>query len=116
VAAAQALRGPQDHVKALLAEYRRRRDVVYPVVVALAGVSCVRPDGGFYVFPNVSRLLTRELKSTHALAGRLLEEAAVAVVPGEGFGTPGHLRLSFARPAGELREGLQRVADFLGAL
>lgn len=116
VAAVTALTGPQEHVRALVQEYRRRRDLVHPAVRDLAGVSCVRPAGAFYVFPNVSRLLSPRLRSSLELAERLLEEAGLACVPGEGFGRPGFLRLSFARPAEELREGLRRLQDFFAAL
>ena len=116
VAAVTALTGPQEHVRSLVAEYRRRRDLVHPAVRDLAGVSCVRPAGAFYVFPNVSRLLSPRVRTSLELAERLLDEAALACVPGEGFGRPGFLRLSFARPMEELREGLRRLQDFFAAL
>jgi aspartate aminotransferase len=112
-AAAAALSGPQDAVRELAAEYRSRRDLVYPQLASLPAVSCVRPQGGFYVFPDVSRCLSRALPDTLALCARLLEEQAVAVVPGEGFSAPGHLRLSFAAARDELQEGLRRLASFL---
>jgi aspartate aminotransferase len=116
VAAVQALDGPQEIVAALAAEYRRRRDFVHPAIAAIPGVRCVRPDGGFYVFPNLAGFLTRETPTTLALGSRLLEEQGVALVPGEGFGAPGYARLSFARPMEELREGVDRIAAFLGGL
>ena len=115
-AAAEALDGPQDLVDALAAEYRRRRDFVHPAVSAIPGVTCVRPDGGFYVFPNLQAFLDRRTPTTLALVSRLLEEQGVALVAGEGFGAPGYARLSFARPMEELREGVERIAAFLGGL
>jgi aspartate/methionine/tyrosine aminotransferase len=115
-AAARALNGSQAAVRALVREYRRRAALMFAGVQALPGVHCVRPQGAFYVFPNVSALLSRALPSSLALAERLLRDEGVATVPGEGFGLPAHLRLSFARPADELREGLARIARFLARL
>ena len=113
--AVTALDGPQGFVGELLAEYRRRRDFVHPALLAIPGVTCVEPQGGFYAFPNVSRYLDREIPTTLELGRRLLEDEHVAVVPGEGFGAPGYVRISFARPLEELREGVRRTAEFLAA-
>jgi aspartate aminotransferase len=113
LAAVEALTAPQDVVRELAAEYRRRRDFIHPAVASLPGVSCPPPEGGFYVFPNVSRCLSREVPDTVALGTRLLEEKAVAVVPGEGFHAPGFFRLSFATAFDDLREGARRIAEFL---
>jgi aspartate aminotransferase len=114
VAAAEALTAPQDVVRAMAAEYRRRRDFVHPAIVAISGVTCPEPEGGFYVFPDVSRCLSPEVPDTLALCGKLLEEKAVAVVPGEGFHAPGFFRLSFAAAFEDLQEGARRIAEFLG--
>jgi aspartate aminotransferase len=113
VAAVEALAGPQDVVVERAAEYRRRRDFVHAAMAAVPGVTCLEPEGGFYVFPDVTRCLSREVPDTVALATRLLEEEAVAVVPGEGFHAPGFFRLSFAAPFADLREGARRIAGFL---
>jgi aspartate aminotransferase len=113
VAAAQALTGPQDVVREMAAEYARRRDVVHAALARVAGVSCLLPEGGFYVFPDVRRCLSRELPGTLALCSRLLDETGVAVVPGEGFHAPGFLRLSCTSAPAELEEGVGRVAEFL---
>jgi aspartate aminotransferase len=113
LAAAEALTASQDPVRALAAEYRRRRDFIHAAVAALPGVSCARPEGGFYVFPDVSRCLSKEMPDTIALCSRLLEEKAVAVVPGEGFHAPGFFRLSFATGFEDLREGASRLAQFV---
>jgi aspartate aminotransferase len=115
IAAAEALTAPQDVVRAMVDEYRRRRDVVHTAVAAMPGVRCPEPEGGFYVFPDVSRCLSEELPDTLALCSRLLEEQAVAVVPGEGFHAPGHFRLSFAAALDDLQEGARRIALFLAA-
>jgi aspartate aminotransferase len=113
VAAAVALTAPQDVVREMAAEYRRRRDFIHPAVAAIPGVACPEPEGGFYVFPDVTRCLSKEVPDTVALGTRLLEEKGVAVVPGEGFHAPGFLRLSFATPLADLQEGARHIAAFL---
>jgi aspartate aminotransferase len=115
-AAVCALTGPQESVEQMQAEYRRRRDYVYPAVAAIPRVTCASPGGGFYVFPNVSAFLGGKHRDTMTLARTLLEHERVAVVPGEGFGAPGYLRLSFARPMRELQDGVARLAAFLQGL
>jgi aspartate aminotransferase len=115
-AAVEALTGPQEVVEALAAEYRRRRDFVHAAVAAIPGMRCVRPAGAFYLFPSVARYLSRALPDSVALASGLLEEQGVAVVPGEGFGAPGYVRLSFARPMEELSDGVGRIASYLAGV
>jgi aspartate aminotransferase len=114
--AVEALCGPQKFVQELSQEYKRRRDFIHGAVAALPKVSCALPGGAFYVFPNVGRYLGRNVSTTLELAGRLLEEQKMAVVPGEGFGAPGYLRLSFARPMDDLQEGARRLGTFLDGL
>jgi aspartate aminotransferase len=114
--AIEALTGPQKFVQDLCVEYRRRRDFVHAAVSALPKVSCVSPGGGFYLFPNLARYLGSAVPTTLELSRRLLDEQRVAVVPGEGFAAPGYLRLSFARPMEDLREGVKRLATFLEGL
>ena len=111
--AVAALAGPQDVVERLAAEYRERYEFIYGAVTAIPGLTCVRPGGGFYLFPNCETYLSKQCPTTLDLGSRLLEEQGVAVVPGEGFGAPGYLRLSFARSMGDLREGAYRIASFL---
>jgi aspartate aminotransferase len=113
IAAAEALTASQDVVRQMTAEYRRRRDLVHPALAAIPGVTCGEPEGGFYVFPDVSRCLSREIPDTVALTAKLLAEEAVAVVPGEGFHAPGFFRLSFAAAFQDLQEGARRIAAFL---
>jgi aspartate aminotransferase len=112
VAAARALTGPQNGVKELASEYRRRRDVIQPLVDALPGVRCPSPAGAFYLFPDVRAHLSREMPDTTTLATRLLDEVAVAVVPGEAFEAPGFLRISFASSLESLRDGARRLERF----
>jgi aspartate aminotransferase len=112
VAAAHALRAPQDELKKMAAEYKRRRDFVHPRIAAIPGVTCAEPEGGFYVFPDVTRRLTKEMPDTLTLGAKLLEEKQVAIVPGEGFMAPGTFRLSFATAFEDLQEGVSRLEAF----
>jgi aspartate/methionine/tyrosine aminotransferase len=106
-AALAALRGPQDCVETMRRAYQRRRDLVVERLTRLPGVRCPRPDGAFYVFPDV-RALTRD---TTALCERLLREHGVVVSPGEAFGpaSAGCFRLSYAASDAALDEGLGRL-------
>jgi aspartate aminotransferase len=87
-----------------------------PFLSSIPGVTCVRPQGAFYFFPNVAKCLSKEVPTTLALGLRLLDETGVAVVPGEGFEAPGYLRISFARSLPELEAGGRRIANFLSHL
>jgi aspartate aminotransferase len=111
--AIEALRGPQDSVQKMLAEYHRRRDRIVAGLRAIPGVRCVNPEGAFYVYPNVGSYLKKDgLGDTTQLAERLLEKARVAVVPGAGFGTHEHFRLSYATSLAQIDEGLVRLKQF----
>ncbi|HEY9350791.1 MAG TPA: aminotransferase class I/II-fold pyridoxal phosphate-dependent enzyme, partial [Acidothermales bacterium] len=97
---------------------RRRRRIV-ELLRAIPGVTCAEPQGAFYAFPSLEGLLGRELRgrlpmTTLELADLLLDEAEVAVVPGEAFGTPGYLRLSYALGDDDLVEGVTRMQKLLG--
>jgi len=112
-AAVEALRASQDSVRAMLAEYRRRRDRVVEGLRAIPGVQCTLPQGAFYAYPNISAYLNRDgLADTTVLAEKLLDEAHVAVVPGSAFGTQHHVRLSYATSREQIDEGLRRMAAF----
>lgn len=111
--AVEALRGPQDSVQVMLAEYRRRRDRIVAGLRAIPGIRCVNPEGAFYVYPNVGSYLKKDgLADTTVLAEKLLDEAHVAVVPGPAFGTHDHVRLSYATSLEQIDEGLRRLKDF----
>ncbi len=113
-AAVEALRGPQDSVGVMLAEYRKRRDFVVARLRAIPGVTCAEPRGAFYAYPNLSVLLGRNgIADTLQLSERLLAEAHVAVVPGEAFGTGKHVRISYATSMTELERGLDRIHQFV---
>jgi aspartate aminotransferase len=116
-AAVEALRGPQDSVTAMLAEYRKRRDFVVARLRQIPGVQCAMPDGAFYAYPNIGAVLGRGgIHSSQQFAEKLLEVAHVAVVPGEAFGTDSHVRISYATSMTELERGLDRMHVFIDGL
>ena len=103
----QALTGPQDFVHEMVTEFRKRRDAIVDGLNAIEGVSCIKPLGAFYVFPNVSQLPL----SCQDLSDYLLEDAGVAVLPGTAFGKygDGYLRLSYANSLENIQEALARM-------
>jgi aspartate aminotransferase len=116
-AAVAALKGSQDCVEQMRLEYIKLRDHVVKGLRAIPGVRCTLPEGAFYAYPNVSDFFGRSgIQSASDVAGRLLREAHVATVPGEGFGTKEHIRVSYATSMAELDRGLERMRKFFGAL
>ncbi len=116
-----ALQGPQDVVTAMVSEFEQRRDAIVSGLNAIPGVRCGRPDGAFYAFPSVKELLGRRfddrpMATPAALCEMLLDKLGVALVPGEPFGAPEHLRLSFATSMSEIARGLERLRAGLGGL
>ncbi|HEY9619060.1 MAG TPA: pyridoxal phosphate-dependent aminotransferase [Crinalium sp.] len=107
IAGIEALKGPQDSVLQMVAEFKRRRDAIVSGLNAIAGISCLNPAGAFYVFPNVSQLPL----SANALADYLLEEAGVALLSGTSFGQygDGYVRLSYANSLENIHEALTRI-------
>jgi len=112
-AAVEALRGPQESVGIMLAEYKKRRDFVVQRLRAIPGVRCNEPKGAFYVYPNIGVALGRGIASPLQFCEKLLDKAAVAVVPGEAFGTDRHVRISYATSMHELQRGLDRLHRFI---
>ena len=116
-AGVEALRGPQESVGIMLAEYRKRRDFVVRRLRQIAGVRCAEPKGAFYAYPNIGAALGKKgIQNTLQFSERLLAEAHVAVVPGEAFGTNQHVRISYATSMRELERGLDRIHHFIEAL
>jgi aspartate aminotransferase len=116
-AAVAALTGSQQCIADMRAEYIQLRDHVVSGLRSIPGIRCNMPEGAFYAYPNVSAYFGRSgIKSASDLAGKLLREAHVATVPGEGFGTRDHIRVSYATSVEELDRGLERMRQFLGAL
>ena len=114
-AAIEALRGPQDSVATMLAEYRKRRDYVIGRLRQIPGVKANEPQGAFYAYPNVSCAFTGGISNALQFSEKLLAEEFVAVVPGEAFGTREHVRLSYATSMHELERGLDRMHKFISA-
>ena len=113
-AAVEAMQGPQGSVKAMLAEYRKRRDFVVKRLREIPGVRCNEPKGAFYAYPDISTAFGKKgISNTMQFAERLLADAHVAVVPGEAFGTDRHIRLSYATSMQELERGLDRIHKFI---
>jgi aspartate aminotransferase len=106
-----ALTGPQDDALAMVEEFRRRRDVIVAGLNALPGISCLKPHGAFYVFPNITKT---GLKSSE-LERLLMEQAGVACLAGTAFGTygEGYLRFSYANSLENIKTALQNISDFL---
>ena len=116
-AALAAIAGPQDTVTAMLNEYRERRDNIHAWLTAHPAIRCVKPRGAFYLFPDISGLLSPEGIGTSAdFAQALLEKEHVAVTAGEGFDAPGYLRISYAASMEDLREGATRILRFAESL
>jgi aspartate aminotransferase len=111
-AAIEALTGSQDSVGQMLQAYSERRDWLIPALNDLPGVTCSTPQGAFYAFPSVKGTGL----SSEELTTRLLEEAHVAVTPGDAFGAPGYLRLSYATSLENLKTGVERIRGLLAAL
>jgi aspartate aminotransferase len=116
-AAVAALKGSQQCVEDMKAEYIRLRDHVVSGLRAIPGVKCTMPEGAFYAYPNISAFLERGgVTSASDLATKLLRQAHVATVPGEGFGTREHIRISYATSVAELDRGLERMRKFFAGL
>lgn len=117
-AAVEALNGPQDFLAEWRQVFQDRRDLVVKGLNANTGLDCLTPEGAFYVFPSVQRLLGRTSKSGVALRTdedvvmALLAETGVALVHGAAFGLPGHMRLSYAAATSQLEDAVSRIQDF----
>ena len=117
-AALAAVSGGLDDVHRMREAFDRRRQTIWKLLDGIPGIACLEPEGAFYAYPKLTELLGRDIAgrtaaSTLELAEIILEEAKVAIVPGEAFGTPGYARLSFALGDDDLAEGVQRIADLV---
>jgi len=111
-AALAAITGPEDHVAKMVYEYKKRRDFMVDRLNRIDGMIASRPDGAFYVFANVSKFYSDEVKGSMVFCQRLLEDAYVAVVPGIAFGDDRFVRLSFATGMEHIKRGLDRMEKF----
>ena len=119
VAALAAVSGDLQAVDEMKVAFNRRRLLIVDMLGAIPGVECPTPEGAFYVYPSVKGVLGKEIRgskpqSSSELAALILDEAEVAVVPGEAFGTPGYLRLSYATSDENITEGVERIGALLG--
>lgn len=117
-AALAAISGPQEMVEAMRQEFKVRRDYMVERINKIPGVSCINPDGAFYVFMSIKDLLGKEIKgkvinNADEFCEWLLECSKVALVPGTGFGADGYVRWSYATSMQNIKEGLDRLEDFL---
>jgi aspartate aminotransferase len=120
-AALEALLGPQEDVARMVGEFEKRRNVVVERLNAIRGIQCLKPHGAFYVFPNIAAFIgqtvnEKKLASPCDIADYLLEEAKVAAVPGEDFGSNAHIRLSYATSLENIEEGCRRMRDAFGKI
>jgi aspartate/methionine/tyrosine aminotransferase len=115
-ASLEALTGPQYEVSKMVAEFQRRRNYCLMRLRSIPNVSCFRPQGAFYLFPNFSAYYNMEaggvqIRNSYGLAYYLLKEARVAIVPGDSFGADSNIRLSYATSMENLEKGLDRISE-----
>jgi aspartate aminotransferase len=116
-AALAAVSGPQQCIADMKDEYMRLRDIAVKGLCEIPGLMCMKPEGAFYVYPNVTKFFGRSgIVSGADISRRLLHEAHVVTVPGEGFGTQEHIRLSYAVRESDLVRGLKRMKEWFAAL
>lgn len=120
-ACVEALNGPQDFLNTWVGEFKKRRDFIVEAFNKIPGVTCFKPQGAFYVFPNISSYFGKkfegtEIKNSDDLSNYLLDKALVAVVAGSGFGAEGFIRLSYATSMEKIQKGMERIEKALKAL
>ena len=117
-AAVEALNGTQDFIKTRSDSFKERRDYVVETLNSINGLSCLKPSGAFYVFPNCKKLLGKKtkLKTDKEFVEKLLEKAEVAVVQGSAFGLDGYFRISYATSMENLKKALDRIKSFCESL
>ncbi|MFZ2322650.1 MAG: pyridoxal phosphate-dependent aminotransferase [Ignavibacteriaceae bacterium] len=113
-AAIEAIAGPQYVVDEMLSEFKKRRDYLFKEITSIKGITCYKPEGAFYLFPNITHFLNGKSKifkitNSFDLAMHLLYEAHIAVIPGSGFGKEGYLRLSYSTSMEYLKEAVYRL-------
>ena len=115
-AAIEAYNGPQDTVEVMRKDFESRLDKVYPQLAAIPGLNVIKPQGAFYLLPDVKEAVEKTgYKNVDDFAGALLTEAKVAVIPGSGFGSPDTIRLSYATSIDLFEEAIRRIKEFVEA-
>ena len=117
-AALEALIGPQDSIEIMRREFERRRNFLHSALLSIDGITCAKPQGAFYVFPNVSSYFKKKknginIENSFDIAMYLLNEAKVAAVPGSSFGAEGYIRISYSTSMEKLQEGISRIKEAL---
>jgi aspartate aminotransferase len=120
-AAVEALNGPQEYVEYMRSEFEKRRDYFYKELTSIKGFTCYKPEGAFYLFPNISAFFGKSspsLKITSSMdfAMYLLRGSKIATVPGSAFGAEGYLRLSYATSMEKLKDGVERIKEAISKL
>ena len=117
-AAVEALNGKQDFIQERAKSFRERRDFVVDSLNDIKGISCLKPEGAFYVFPSCKKLLGKKtkLKTDKDFVEKLLENSEVAVVQGSAFGLDGYFRISYATSMENLRKAMERIKSFCDSL
>lgn len=115
-AATEALRGPQDSVATMLAEYTARRQWLLKALREIPGITCNEPEGAFYAFPSVRACLNDKIRTSDDFARGLMEQEQTVVTDGAGFGAEGYLRISYATSMAQLHEGIERIRRFVSTL
>ncbi|MCT8976795.1 pyridoxal phosphate-dependent aminotransferase [Clostridium sp. CX1] len=120
-ASVEALNGNSSDMDEMITEFKKRRDYMVDKINSIDGLSCIKPEGAFYVMVNISRLFGKkvdgiEIKDSMGFSDLLLEKQKVAVVPGIGFGLDNYVRLSYATSMENIKNGLDRIENFTGML
>lgn len=97
-------------------EFVKRRDYIYNELQSISCIEVNKPEGAFYIFPSIKKFLGKSVNSSFDFAEKLLEEKLVVLVPGEGFGAPGYIRLSYALGMDEITKGIKRIKKFLSEI
>ncbi|NVN05819.1 pyridoxal phosphate-dependent aminotransferase [Asaia spathodeae] len=121
-AALEAVTGPQDFIGGMVSVYQERRDLVLSMLAQAPGLTCIRPEGAFYVFPSIAGVIGKKtgtgkvIENDEIFVTELLEETGVAAVHGSAFLTPGYFRMSYATDTESLREACTRIQRFCASL
>ncbi|KEH97893.1 pyridoxal phosphate-dependent aminotransferase [Clostridium massiliodielmoense] len=120
-AALEALTGPQDSIKKMVAEFEKRKEYMISKIDSIKNVSCIKADGAFYIMLKISHFYgmknnNKEIKNSLDFSSELLENKNVAVVPGIGFGLDEYVRLSYANSMDNIKQGLDRIENFMNNL
>jgi aspartate aminotransferase len=115
-AAIAAYNGPQEPVEEMRLAFEQRLEIIFDKIMAIPGFTCVKPQGAFYLYPNVKKAAEMTgYNNVDDFVEALLVEAKVAVVPGSGFGTPDNIRLSYATSLELLEKAVERISQFVAS-